>query len=355
MNLKLLQKSLVCEESTSLIENLQMCNMPYKTASDLAENQPILNEDDISYVNKFTIGQSQNVNWHNLRHGRLTASKFYNIFTRINTHLENPNSDMTSLLSTVMGYSPPNPNLKALKFGRESEPIAKSLYKREYVKSHSETCFSECGIFLDANNSYLAASPDMLVSCSCCGNGLLEVKTIMAPKCDTCFAFCYCNLPSFFYNCNNSLNIKKNHSYFCQMQGQMAITHRNWCDLFVYSVNGSYKERVYFDKDYYDKIFVNLKYFFKTFVAPEIFSKSLQKSQSESKSAEPMDVEANTYFCILCNCQIQEQENIKSFWERSICCDMCDRWYHFKCVNMTKATLYKIKDWICQTCNQSLQ
>ena len=34
----------------------------------------------------------------------------------------------------------------------------------------------DCGLFIDRDHPFIAASPDGLVTCSCCGEGLCEVK-----------------------------------------------------------------------------------------------------------------------------------------------------------------------------------
>lgn len=224
---------------------------------------------------------------------------------------------MTKLIASVMGYNTPNPYIKSLKFERDCEPIAKTIYKQEYVKSHSNALFHECGIFIEKNNSYLAAIRDMLVTCDCCGNGLLEFKSVLVPKCEICSCFCNCKLPVCLYNCNNTLAVKKNHDYYCRVHGQMALTQRKWCDIFVYSVNGCFKERVYFDTKYFQTVFSNLELFYKLFIAPEIIARAIQKSFSVTQpNSEPINVDpvyGKTYFCIICNCKIQEEENIHSF------------------------------------------
>ena len=43
-------------------------------------------------------------------------------------------------------------------------------------KEHKDFEFKDCGWFLDADKSYLGATPDQLVACKCCCNGLLEIK-----------------------------------------------------------------------------------------------------------------------------------------------------------------------------------
>ena len=38
---------------------------------------------------------------------------------------------------------------------------------------------------------------------------------------------------------SNQLKLKKAHKYFAQIQGQMAIGERPWCDLVVYTFKGA--------------------------------------------------------------------------------------------------------------------
>jgi hypothetical protein len=262
-----------------------------------------------------------------------------------------------------MGEMHVNSNIRALKFGRESEPIAKSIYCKMYIESHVNAKFQECGIFLDQEVSFLAASPDMLVSCDCCGDGLLEVKSTLKPKCNSCSSFCTCNLPDYFFiSDDGKLEIRKKHKYFCQVQGQMAISKRMWCDFFVYSCNGTFLRRINFQEDYYANVQSNLVDFFKTVIAPKCIEQKMCVSPCNVSSdnvsrefeCEPMEVEngeGDVCFCLICKNQIQEQENVKSFGQRSICCDMCENWFHFKCIGMTKSVLSCTSNWLCHVCS----
>ena len=96
------------------------------------------------------------------------------------------------LLSNIMGYISVNPNLKALKYSREMELIAKESYQLCMKKGHANVVLKNCGIFIDSCRPFLAASPDLIVSCSCCGDGVSEFKCPMIPKCDLCTDFCLC-------------------------------------------------------------------------------------------------------------------------------------------------------------------
>ncbi|XP_022325057.1 uncharacterized protein LOC111125467 [Crassostrea virginica] len=351
---------------TTDIENLIMINIAenegIRTSKDFIERQPILTPETVMAIQEKTVGQSNNSMWHQLRRGRITASNFYPIFTRVNSYNKNADIDMSSSISTVMGLATPSPNIRALKFGREMEPVAKEMYREEYRKKHVNACFEECGLFLDQNKSFLAASPDMLVACDCCGEGLLEVKCTLKPKCEVCLQFCTCNLPDYLGYVDGRLEIKKSHKYFCQVQGQLAVTQRQWCDFFVYSCNGTFLERVLYEESYYKEVHENLIFFFKSFIAPKILegpsleSSTLVNDQiSEDISSPTMEVEVqqsgSVCFCVICKNQVFEKENIKSFGQRSICCDLCDTWFHFSCVGIKKSSLKNMDTWLCSRCS----
>ena len=48
--------------------------------------------------------------------------------------------------------------------------------------------------------------------------------------------------------------LKRDHPYFAQIQGQMAIGERPWCDFVVYTNKGFSVHRVLFDSDYWVNI-----------------------------------------------------------------------------------------------------
>lgn len=47
---------------------------------------------------------------------------------------------------------------------------------------------------------------------------------------------------------------ENNHSYFAQVQGQMYVTGRKWCDFFVYTCNGTFTERICYNDAYFSDI-----------------------------------------------------------------------------------------------------
>ncbi|CAG2229845.1 unnamed protein product [Mytilus edulis] len=228
---------------------------------------PKLTDDEVFFIEKSTVGQHDNCNWFSLRKGRITASKFYQIFTKVNSIKSKSSIDSNSLIKIVMGYTSVNPNIKSLKHGRETEPIA-------------------------------------------------------------------------------------NHSYYTQVQGQIAITGRKWCDLFIFTVNGYLQQRIVLDEEtFYNVLFPNLKYFFINCILPELLNPKLNSVEQipESMEVETSLCDTQSYFCSICKNFIKESENVSKYNERSVGCDKCEMWFHFPCVKFTK-TDSKKKTWFCPNC-----
>ena len=146
-----------------------------------------------------------------------------------------------------MGYGSTATDVASLKYGRSFEPVAMDNYLVLVKPQHENLTFRECGLFVHLENAYLGASPDLLVDCSCCGAGLLEIK------CPYSIAYenpSHANLNYLQLKDDGTTTLKQNHAYFAQIQGQLAITNRRYCDFFVYTHRRYFLERIYFDSNY---------------------------------------------------------------------------------------------------------
>ena len=125
-------------------------------------------------------------------------------------------------------------------------------------KNHQDLETRSCGLFLKRHNMFLSASPRLLVKCSCCGEGLVEIK---CPY--TCRNVSPREKPPLFLKSEKDLlNLKPSQCYFTQIQEQRGVTGRKWCDLFVYSKKGFHLQRIEFDKAYWFTLMMKLVYFF---------------------------------------------------------------------------------------------
>ena len=170
------------------------------------------------------------------------------------------------LIDTLMGYNAPPEGLLALKYGRNMEDIAKERYIKYFEKEHNDTSYQECGICIHGAKQYLGASPDLLLECSCCGKGVLEVKCpysisneMPTPE----------NLSYLAHN-NEQTILKEKHAYYAQVQGQMAITKRDWCHFLVYTQMGQHLQTIPFDSNYWHELEEHLSSIYINHFAPEL-------------------------------------------------------------------------------------
>lgn len=266
------------------------CNEPVKnivtnfaescsTTEEFITQLPTLSEQEIAKIEKETIGQSENSTWVIQRKGRITASNFYAVFTKVNSLKgETMNSKWLNadpLIRRLMGYAGIDlTDLPSLKYGRSFEPVARENYLEVVKSKHQKLTFRECGLFIHSEKVYLGASPDLLVECQCCGPGVVEIK------CPYSIAHKHPSHENLNYLClggNGTTTLKHNHAYFAQIQGQMAISKRNYCDFFVYTHKGYFLERINFDNNYWRQILNNLEIFFNDYLADELVHSTLRE------------------------------------------------------------------------------
>lgn len=76
---------------------------------------------------------------------------------------------------------------------------------------------------------------------------------------------------------DGDLHLAKNHPYYAQVQGEMAILNCvEWCDFVVFSNNTVIVDRI-IDFNYWTALCEKLDTFYAQYVVPEIFSQSFLK------------------------------------------------------------------------------
>ena len=70
---------------------------------------------------------------------------------------------------------------------------------------------------------------------------------------------------------NGDLSLKKNHICISQIQGQMGIGGRSWCDFIVYTSKGIHVQRIPFEREFWEnELLPKLCSFYNLCVGPEI-------------------------------------------------------------------------------------
>ena len=162
----------------------------------------------VEYVLEQTKGQANSNLWFWLRAGQMTASNIRNVCKT--------NSDMpsVSLLKQICYRS--KFRSVATGWSCEHEQVAKCHYTSLMKNTHSNFVVVDAGLSLSSIYPYLGASPDGIVSCSCCGVGCLEIK---CPYCDSEKSIDnIVQKNSCIEKVNDNYILKENHQYFYQIQ-----------------------------------------------------------------------------------------------------------------------------------------
>ena len=113
-----------------------------------------------------------------------------------------------------------------------------------------------------------------MVQCSCQGPGLVEIK---------CPASFIGKIPSaenypHVELIDKKLKLKKTCEYYFQIQGQLGVTGCQYCDFFVFTFQGNFTIKVYFDETFWSDLVNHLDWFWRKFIAPELLLGKLKKN-----------------------------------------------------------------------------
>ena len=136
----------------------------------------VFTQDVLKSIEVNTRGQSENPDWFTHRHGRITASLFPSVL-----HFKFGDSPDNYIVKSVLGERK-SVNAPSLAFGKQNEPVARQLYFDKERPHHKSLKVENCGLFVDEQHPYMGASPDGIVSCSCCGEGLIEINVASCIK-----------------------------------------------------------------------------------------------------------------------------------------------------------------------------
>lgn len=107
-------------------------------------------------------------------------------------------------------------------YGQNIEKVAISRYLEIMGGKHNKFSYQKAVIFVSRAYPYLAASPDVKVTCRCCGTGLVEVKCTFTHIHKTPFEIPSENNYHISYD-GDSLKLKKNASWFTQIQTKLGV------------------------------------------------------------------------------------------------------------------------------------
>ena len=224
----------------------------------------------IREIEQNTRDQSQSPLWFSVRKYRLTASYFGEIRRRQPT--TSPHSLVMRIIGAKQFKSP------ATDWGKSHESIAiKQYIAHQHATGHQDLYCCRSGFVISEEYPFLGASPDGLIFYPNSSDqfGVLEVKCPYSYR--NCTPMEACSNKDFCsslvnVSCENVPRLKHDHQYYSQVQGQMAIAGRKWCDFVIYTEKGLNIERISFDENFWQDLLPKLIDFFDNCLGPEIVS-----------------------------------------------------------------------------------
>jgi len=299
-------------------------NLPYEEllvrCQVVMQDVCCVSEEEVKQVEEKTRCQASSALWFKFRQGRITASNMKSV---CRADLQKP------ALSTInkICYGGMQFSSKDTERGKKLEKAAFKKYEYLQKKDHEDLKVNQCGLFLCKDKAYLAASPDGLVSCSCCdGEGCLEIKCPREENMNASF--------------DSEGNLLRNHEYFYQVQTQMYVCDLSYCDFFVYSTKNHILHRVYPDKDKHEEIVEKSQLYFMHIVLPELIAKhfSLHRLPLTARLMDSSNGSVN-----ICYCQTPRRDPM-------ITCagEKCTfKEFHCRCVGLSNTVKRK---WLCDQC-----
>ena len=250
---------------------------------------------------------------------------------------------------------------------------------------------SDSGLVIYEELPYIAASLDLEVKCKCCGAGLVEIKCPLI-RGEILSADNLGYLQNTITSDNkNTTVLKTNEPYYFQVQGQLGVTGRNYCDFFVYTTAGFHLERIFFDENLWQHMLIQFKWFWMNILCPELLQ-SLVKNKVEddtNKKCNEINETSSTltsstkmpicktpaqktspnlkrkikkqllktnktvqkpiYLCGSCKKTLPKDPQVYN--DFSIGCDKCPLWYQFSCAGIPKGVNPIISgQWFCKVC-----
>ena len=165
--------------------------------------------------------------------------------------------------------------------GKAHEATAVQEYSDIIKNSHQNLTVSPTGLWLSKDYPFLGASPDSIVSCDCCGKGVVEVKCpfkhrdslleeILADK-TGCLNCLYDDGQGII-----GINLKKTHSYYTQVQTQMFVCNTQYADFVLWTLKTDVFIRVTRDNFFISQMLDRLQLFWHSHCLPEVLTRRLE-------------------------------------------------------------------------------
>lgn len=244
-------------------ENCQKPDMSkeeYDVQANILLSELQKTSEEINEIERATCSQRSSNLWHTERRKRLTASWFSKVCKmRETTSCQNL---VKSILSGHEIFA------KSLEWGKTNEAQAIEELGKLIHKN-----IQPCGLFIDKNNSYLAATPDGLID----DDGIVEIKCPYSAR-NLTPEQAITEKKIIFWLADDTINVS--HQWYFQIQGQLKITKKKYCVFAVWTLHGIKLSTILADEHFWQKMEPKLSRFYYHCLLPELVDSRLSRSMN---------------------------------------------------------------------------
>ncbi|KAM4537015.1 uncharacterized protein PAE49_021422 [Odontesthes bonariensis] len=294
-----------------------------------------ITEEQAEHIERETRLQAKAKLWFSMREGRIIASMFKD---SVRT---NPASPAKSLIRQICYPETKKIATEATRWGCDNEEQARQCYVELQSKIHTDLKVEQSGLQINPAFPFLGASPDGLVSCACCGDGLLEIKCPFSGK-DVGLQAAAENRGFCLQLSNGAYNLQRDHGYYYQVQAQLFVTGKQHCDFVVWCTKEGnqelFIERIAADHQFFSSALAAATTFFKQGILPELLAKAFTSPQI---LPPPQPIASQATWCY-CKATVQTIGMITCHSEQ---CQI--KLFHLKCLGLKNIPKRK---WLCHNC-----
>ena len=188
----------------------------------------------------------------------------------------------------------------------------------------------------------------MAVCANCCGNGCLEIKCPFDSREKFVFEILDCVDGYLEGVVKSRTKLKATHMYYYQIQCQLNVTGRKYCDFYVWTEKGYHFERVFPDTEFWTKNKNICESFFRLYLLLELTGKFYSRTITVLYSMDnavvniPNNDKSGSQKLY---CYYKSEEFGEIIACDSITCSI--EWFHVKCLHLSKIPNGR---WYCPDC-----
>ena len=138
----------------------------------------------------------------------------------------------------------------ALNWGITNEDKAQGAYWELVLEIHSNLEYFDSGLHVNPNFSHLGVTPDGIISCDCCGKGLIQIKCPFKHRDKHPHEIPDGDL-YLQQDEGGEFHLRDDHEYYYQKQGQVAVSNMEYCDFICWTPYGMHCETILQDPEHF--------------------------------------------------------------------------------------------------------